>query len=79
MGKCLDLHAPRAIYYCMWIFERLLTSWLFWLVALAIGLTIGVREAFYPRHVPEAKLERSAPNDQPVPSGAPGNRSGERK
>jgi hypothetical protein len=47
------------------VFERLLTSWLFWLAMLVIGLTIGINEAFFPRHVPEAKPER------PVISGAP--------
>jgi hypothetical protein len=43
--------------------EWLLTSWLFWAVMLAIAVTIGIREAYFPRHIPEAKLERAAPAD----------------
>jgi hypothetical protein len=47
------------------ICERLLTSWLFWLVAFAIGLSIGVKEAFFPKHVPETtKIERSTPDSR---------------
>jgi hypothetical protein len=51
------------------VYERLLTSWLFWLVAFAIGLSIGVKEAFFPKHVPETtKIEST-----------PASRSGEQK
>jgi hypothetical protein len=41
--------------------ERLLTSWLFWLVAFAIGFSIGVKEAFFPKHAPETTKIESAP------------------
>jgi hypothetical protein len=37
--------------------ERLLTSWLFWLAMLAIALWLAIGEAYFPRHIPEAKLE----------------------
>jgi hypothetical protein len=50
-----------------------IVGWLFWLAMLAIGLTIGVNEAFFPRHVPEAKPDR------PVTSGAPDSPSGGQK
>jgi hypothetical protein len=48
------------------VFERLLTSWLFWLAMLAIAVTLAINEAFFARHVPEAK----PPSDPPVTSGA---------
>jgi hypothetical protein len=49
------------------VFERLLTSWVFWLAMLAIGVTLAINEAFFPRHVPEVKPQ----SDRPVASGAP--------
>jgi hypothetical protein len=52
-----------------------IVGWLFWLAMLAIGLTIGINEAFFPRHVPEVKLE----SDRPVASGAPDSPSGGQK
>jgi hypothetical protein len=53
--------------------NRNIVGWLFWLAMLAIGLTIGIHEAFFPRHVPEAKPDR------PVTSGAPDSPSGGQK
>ena len=41
--------------------ERLLTSRLFWAVMLAVALTLAISEAYFPRHIPEAKLEHTAP------------------
>lgn len=54
------------------LFERLLTSWLFWVMMVAISLWLAIMEAFFPRHVPEAKPE----HDRPVASGAPESPSG---
>jgi hypothetical protein len=51
--------------------ERLLTSWLFWLAMLAIALTLAIREAFFARHVPEAKLEYGQPDARGAPEGRP--------
>ena len=45
----------------MIVFERLLTSWLFWLAMLAIAVTLAINEAFFPRHVPEAKPQSDRP------------------
>jgi hypothetical protein len=42
---------------------------------LVIGVTLGINEAFFPRHVPEVKLE----SDRPVASGAPDSPSGRAK
>jgi len=35
------------------LFERLLTSWLFWVMMVAIALWLAIVEAFFPRHVLE--------------------------
>ena len=39
----------------MIVFERLLTSWLFWRAMLAIAVRLAINEAFFPPHVPEVK------------------------
>jgi hypothetical protein len=57
------------------LFERLLTSWLFWGMMVAIALWLAIVEAFFPRHVPEFKPDSSAA----VAGSVAGSRPGEQK
>jgi hypothetical protein len=57
------------------LFERLLTSWLFWGMIVVFALWFAIVEAFFPRHVPEFKPDSSAA----VAGSAAGSRPREQK